>query len=543
MDQGQLALNSYQQYLAQANAIQQAQQSQQAGQGAGAAAGYAAKGGAIPARGYASGGSTDPDVATAAAQSNGQPKLPTTTPAIPPAAPPQSAIPAPNPGTAAGAPSPAAPQSAVPAGMLPSAAPPPVPAGGMPHAHPAGLTPLANPKAPITTVPPQALQASSPAEAALRHGQLAFGLHPGQNPQANPQQTSANYTELQHGAGAESNQTVQEARVKMFGPGAGDTGPNATPLGLQNASLLNNLYNYDLENHGPAVAAADSFAVLQNYRINMQMYGGAAAASFESGNLPAAAHYLQQAYAFFPDGNDVSVKPGPNGSLVATRTDPNGKVIDTSTFATPDDLYKFIMQSSSFETYNAYVAEAQKAQLDAAVAGSEIGKNNAEAGAASENAASRAAEVQDEATYQQGTLRDDDARTAYETNPNKPKLQPTASEAAAYGGAVVNMFNDPTQGVGDSTGFNTAPAQVKTRFVQLVTGIGLANSVDPATAASWAAYVVRNPGAYDPKTNTFTIAGKQYSAGTGGTLLSAQSKATGGAVSPAARAMADLPSS
>jgi hypothetical protein len=391
-------------------------------------------------------------------------------------------------------------------------------------------------------VPPQALQASSPAEAALKHAQLAFGLHPGQNPQAQPQQTAANYTELQHGAGAESNQMVQAAREKMFGPGAGDTGPNATPLGLQNASLLNNLYNYDLENHGPAVAAADSFAVLQNYRVNMQMYGGAAAASFESGNLSAAAHYLQQAYAFFPDGNDATVKPGPNGSLVATRTDPNGKVVDTSTFASPDDLNKFIMQSSSFETYNAYVAGAQKAQLDAANTMDQIRDRDADVGLHGASVGIEAQNSADEIHDRDITTGLDQQRTAYETDPNKPKSAPSASEAAAYGGAVVNMFNDPTQGVGDATGFSTAPPQVKSKFVQLVTGIGLANATDPATAASWAAYAVRNPGAYDPKTNTITVAGKQYSAGTGGTLLGGQSKATGGTVSPAARAMADLPS-
>ena len=558
--QSAVALNAYQQYQQQAQ-IAQAQAAAQ-GQTAQAPAaqstmpqstGYAAKGGAI--RGYADGGNVDPASGAAMAASNAAPPInasPTPggpgyaamhnpamapAPAIPPPAPaipPQGAMPAPGLGV------PGAPPAPTPA---PPAQLPPVPAGGMQHMHPPGLTPIADPKAPLTNVPPQAVQASTPAEAALKHGQIAFGLHPGQNPQAQPQQTAANYTELQHGAGAESNQMVQAAREKMFGPGAGGTGNHDMPLGMQNASLLNNLYNYDLETHGPAVAAADSFAVLQNYRVNMQLYGGAAASSFESGNLAAASHYLQEAYAFFPDGNDVTVKPAANGSLVATRTDPNGKTVDTSTFATPDDLNKFIMQSSSFETYNNYVAGAQKAQLDAANVMDQIHDRDADVGLHGASVGIAAANSADEIHDRDITTGLDQQRTNYEVNPNKPKSPPSATEAAAYGSAVVNMFNDPSQGVSDATGFNTAPASVKTKFVQLVTGVGLANGVDPATAASWSAHAVRNPGAYDPKTNTITIAGKQYSAGAGGTLLGGQSKATGGAVSPAARAMADLPSS
>jgi len=522
-----------------------------------------ARGGVVPVPNYrtkyASGGPIDPDVSAAVAQANGQPRAAAPVPA--PASPAQGAIPAPatppasytaagpatpiaappipppEPGggyTATGAATPV-PQPAPP--QAGAGTPPPVPPGGIQHMHPPGLQPLANPSAPLN-VPPQAVQATTPAEAAMKHGQIAFGLHPGQNPQAQPAQSAANYTELQHGAGAESNATVQAARYKVLGPQV-----QTAPLGIQNALLTNQLYNYDMEHHGPAEAAADSFALLQNYRINMIMYGGAAEASFSSGNLPAAAHYLEQAYAFFPDGNEVSVKPGPGSSLVATRTDPNGKVLDTSSFATPSDLSAFVAGTTSFEGYNASLDAAQTAALKAAQIGdiaNEEQNRNAGTGLRAQEVSQEGANIGNEITNRNKTTADDTLRTQHEISAPAGGT-PTAQTYASYQNSIDGSNGVLSGQFGQTVGYNDAPAAMQTKLVQLATSLGVTNAMDPTTAVNVAGYILNNPSAV--KNGAVTLGGQTFQVGKWGAqaLVAPQAKATGGAVTPAARAMAALP--
>jgi len=512
-----------------------------------------ARGGTVPVqrRGYAGGGPIDPDVAAAVSQANGQPNPPAPGGAIP--APPPAAPPAPGgyqatgPATPVAAPPPQgaippapggapAPQQnyqpagpAVPVGQPgPTAAasrPPPPGVSPQAHAalsqqlHPPGLTPVTNAKAPLP-VSPQVVQASSPAEAAMKHGQLAFGLHPAQNPGANPAQAKANYTELQHGAGAESNAMVQAARQKVATPDM--------PLGTQNAVLLNNLYNYDLEYHGPQAAAADSFAVLQNYRVNMMMYGGAALSSFQTGNLPAAAHYMQEAYAFFPDGNDVTVKPGPNGSLVATRTDPNGKTLDTSSFATPQDLASFVQGTSSFEGYNAALAQATQEQI----AQSTIAKNNDEGQAALVGAGLRGQEVSLEGQHFTDEDHNDDVRTSLAVqaaNKGKAPKVPAAADMQAAGANIQALITpDPKTGPTplmqqlDPKGKLTSP-QALSMLGDVATDISAYNNTAPDTAVSVGLAALSNPAKYyDPSTGTINVRGQQLLVGPTTKLLLSQ---------------------
>jgi hypothetical protein len=496
-----------------------------------------AKGGVVPMRRYASGGPIDPDVAAAVAQSNGQPNAPSPGGA---AAPSQGVLPtAPAPAQAASAMAPADIKMA-PADILMSAPAPPAPPaqaataappGGMAPMHPAGLQPPANIDKPLP-VPAGAVQAGTPAASAMAHARIAMGLHPAQNPGANPQQSAANYTELQHGAGAASNQQVHDFRTAVAGPNA-----SSEPLGIQNASLLNNLYNYDLEFHGPQQAAADAFGVLQNYRINMQMYGGAALSAFQSGNLKAAADYMKMGYAFFPDGNDVNVTPGPKNSLIATRIGPDGKVLDTSTFTSPSDLKNFLLASTSFEGYNTMLAQEQDTAIKGAVAGAHINLENTEASDNSARTGAYVADTSDEISDRDQTTADDNKRTAYTTSDKGPKA-PTAEQFASYQAALTTQLNG---NLGTSIGFDRAPPAAQTRLVSLATSIGLANNLDPSTSAQIGGYVMQNPGIV--KNGTVTLRGQTFQIGNIGTQMLAppQGKATGGAVSPAARAMADLP--
>lgn len=525
-----------------------------------------ARGGVVPVQHRAAGGGViDPDISAAVGQANAQTDTRSAQPAQASAGvlPVPNAGPAPMPAPAPGAPPAvqAAPPTpaAAPQGVLPAGGPPaPPPQGAPPVAvahnipqghpmtpmHPPGLQAPADPSAPLN-VPAAAMVSQTPAQAAMKHGQIALGLHPSQTGSQPQPQSAANYTELQHGAGASSNAMVQAARAKVSG------GDPSAPLGIQNASLINNLYNYDLENHGPAVAAADSFAVLQNFRVNMQLYGGAAVSSMQAGNTAAAAHYLQQAYAFFPDGNEVDVAPGPNGSLQATRKTADGKVVDTSAFANADDLTKFVMGTSSFENYNTYLDNAQKLALQTANVNNEMSNRDASTGL-------RAQEVGNEGAYQQGELANDaghlsndTARTNFEVNGGKGK-QPAAPSASAMSSAGTDISNlveaDPGQGASSimkRLGLDQlSPQQVDT-VTSLATDLSAYNGLPAAQALTAATAVLRDPGKFYDGT-TLKVHGQPLRFGpASGMILNqfappTQAKAKGGVITPAARAMAAL---
>jgi hypothetical protein len=515
--------------------------------------GALARGGAIPTGRYAGGGPIDKDVGAAIQQSNGQPQAsPASAPsyqATGPAQPTQGGIPMPaNGALPQGAPTPAPqytstgpatplnqPQAAGIPGIAAAQAAP-VPQGGMQLLHPPGLTAppgITKPQA----IPSHVLASMTPAAAAQLHGAVALGLHPAQRGQINPTQAAANYTEGQHGVGAINNQTAQTLRMKVNGPGSQND-----PLGIQNASMLNNLYNYDLEHYGPQAAAADSFAVLQNYRINMQMYGGAAISAFQNGDMQGAAHYLEHAYAFFPDGNDVKVTPGPNNSLVATRYDMNGKVLDTSNFTSPNSLMNFVTLSSNFEQYTNQLDAEQKAQLTQAQTDEALAAaGHSAAGANLDN--TEASLVPLKAQDLQDQIKNRDITTA--RGGADGSKAPTAQTYASYQGAVSNALvgtNGAATGLGDAISFNNAPPAKQAQLLQIATRLGVTNTLDPATAAQLAAYAMTHPDAYDAKAGTISAGGQQFQVDKLTGQLLGSGKATGGAVTPAARVMAAMPS-
>lgn len=225
---------------------------------------------------------------------------------------PQQAVPVAAVPVAPAAPAQAAPAVAIPVtpqGNAPPAAPPgnyndpemqekvPDPVqGGLEYMREAfGLQQQAAPAAPQQAIPGAAPAAPAPADPQLMQRATA----------------------MIRGEGAATNEEVRAAAQRVDPEGT-------MPLAKRNAALLEAAtgiyYARGMIKEGNEASAS----LLQNFRRNMQMYGGMAVAAAESGNMEQAAKLLTRAYDYVPDGNTMEAK-GTGAGLSVTTLGPDGK--------------------------------------------------------------------------------------------------------------------------------------------------------------------------------------------------------------------------
>jgi hypothetical protein len=169
--------------------------------------------------------------------------------------------------------------------------------------------------APAATAPGAAPAPAAAIPAPAQPGQPAAAVAP---PEAAPDpQRMQRLTAMARGEGAASNEEVTQAAQRVDPKGE-------MTLAQRNTELLeaatNIYYSRGMIKEGNEAAAS----LLQNFRRNMQMYGGMAVAAAENGNMQQAGELLTQAYAYVPDGNTVTARRSGTGIELIT-IGPDGK--------------------------------------------------------------------------------------------------------------------------------------------------------------------------------------------------------------------------
>lgn len=196
-----------------------------------------------------------------------------------------------------------------------------------------GVTPAAAPAAPPGNYndPEMREKVPDPVLGGLHYMREAFGLNqpaapaapqqaiPGAAPAAAPAdpQQAQRVAALIRGEGAASNEEVAQAARRVDPQGE-------MPLAQRNVILLEEMTNAYYEAGMIKEGNEASASLLQNFRRNMQMYGGMAVAAAENGNMEQAARLLSRAYEYVPDGNTVQAS-GSGSGVSLTTIGPDGK--------------------------------------------------------------------------------------------------------------------------------------------------------------------------------------------------------------------------